>query len=158
MGTVVCGSPVWRSRFTVYELPYLFNIVIKILFFYLSAVWFWASDDAAKKRKRAFALVIRELFWPCREICWTYRCCTRVCVSDIRFFVNRFVWFIFFQRWRVSGDPLAASTDFQMITWSKDQTLRMWPVDKELLTVRWHLIPHPTNSHFFSPRNLGGRT
>ncbi|KAJ3332972.1 hypothetical protein HDU76_012391 [Blyttiomyces sp. JEL0837] len=44
--------------------------------------------------------------------------------------------------WRVKGgDASAPDAEFQLVTWSKDQTLRLWPVDLDLQMAVGH-FPH----------------
>lgn len=62
--------------------------------------------------------------------------------------VKEFVW-----RRGGSGEPLALSilddaahegqdwNDFQLITWSTDKTIRLWPVDLEVMQVSLFLLP-----------------
>lgn len=40
----------------------------------------------------------------------------------------------------------AGSKDYQLVTWSRDQTLRIWRVDPQLQQVRWQLQRHTTVS------------
>ena len=45
--------------------------------------------------------------------------------------------------------------DFQLITWSKDKTLRFWPIDQDVLEVGFFSWPFPGNSHLTLSKRAG---
>ncbi|CAG8494022.1 9489_t:CDS:10 [Funneliformis mosseae] len=70
--------------------------------------------------------------------------------SDV---VKEFVW-----RIKSDGDPIIDDRELQLITWSKDKHLRLWPINDKLLklTSTGHSTftfrdPPPTNNHSASP-------
>ncbi|GES75763.1 WD repeat protein [Rhizophagus clarus] len=54
--------------------------------------------------------------------------------------VKEFVW-----RVKSDGDPTIDNREFQLITWSKDKTLRFWPISDELLKAIGHERGRPIN-------------
>ena len=51
---------------------------------------------------------------------------------------------------RHSHPALVGDSEFQLITWSKDRTLRFWPIDSEVMAVNYclHLLLAPTLNYF----------
>ncbi len=48
--------------------------------------------------------------------------------------VKEYVW-----RWRGGGDPEHDDREFQLVTWSKDRTLRLWPIDSSVMKAAGHV-------------------
>ncbi|KAI9328020.1 WD40-repeat-containing domain protein [Zopfochytrium polystomum] len=63
--------------------------------------------------------------------------------------------------WRVrGGNPRSADAQFQLVTWSKDQTLRLWPVDNNTLEAVGYQRPTSDKPYLAGasrhPRNIVG--
>jgi len=48
--------------------------------------------------------------------------------------VKEYVW-----RWRGGADPEHDDREFQLVTWSKDRTLRLWPIDSSTMKAAGHV-------------------
>ncbi|KAG0177994.1 hypothetical protein DFQ29_004086 [Apophysomyces sp. BC1021] len=61
--------------------------------------------------------------------------------------VKEFVW-----RWKGSNGDGGDNREFQLVTWSKDQNLRLWPVPEEIMKSVGH-DPSGNKSYYSSPVN-----